>query len=237
MSNEVQTPASGQPANKRALNEMRRLDPQAGKPSRDIPDDLKPHYHQDGNAFRSAYHQEKIEFVDRGARMHAYFPVSTFTTRAMAHIAESRGWKEMEVTGTEKFRQAAYVEAAARGISVRGYEPSAKDKDILERRHDRKEAEHNPVVQAFLKAETKKDRDAAAKQYPELKAAFAADAAAKAIAEEKIDSKKSAANFVGRFRDSIAIALHTGRALPNVEVQTERKAADKTVNPDQSRTR
>jgi hypothetical protein len=239
MSNEApELPEGGRTPNKRSLNEIRRVGiAEQGSPDRTIPEHLKPHYHQDGNAFRSAYRPDRIEFVDRGSRMHAYFPISTFTVRALAEIAIARGWKELEVTGSKDFQRSTYVEAVSRGLRVRGYEPTQKDLEILQRRSERREAEKNPLVQAFLAAESKKDREDAAKKYPQLKAAFLADAAAKAIAEAKIDSKKAAENFVSRFRDSIAIALHTGRPLPTPEVKAERPRPSKVEDRDQGRSR
>lgn len=230
-------PEGGRTPNKRPLNEIRRIGDEKGSPDRTIPEHLKPHYHQDGNAFRSAYRPDRIEFVDRGSRMHAYFPISTFTVRALAEIAVARGWKDLEVTGTKDFQQSAYVEAVSRGLKVRGYEPTQKDLEILQRREERREAECNPVVQAFLAAESKKDQESATKKYPQLKAAFVADAAAKAIAETKIDSKKAAESFVSRFRDSIAIALHTGRALPAPEIKVQPVRPSKIEDRDQSRSR
>jgi hypothetical protein len=238
MSNEAPAlPEGGRTVNKRPLNEIRRIGGEQGSPDRTIPEHLKPHYHQDGNAFRSAYRPDRIEFVDRGTRMHAYYPISTFTARALIDIAQARGWKEIEVTGSKQFQQSIYVEATSKNLGVRGYEPTQKDAEILQRRAERRESEKNPMVQAFLHAESKKDRDDAVKKYPELKAAFLADAAAKAVAEAKIDSKKAAEIFVSRFRDSIAIALHTGRALPTAEVKAERPCPSKVEDRGQNRSR
>jgi hypothetical protein len=240
MSDETQTPPLPEGARtvtKRDLNEIRRIGGEPGSPDRTIPEHLKPHYHQDGNAYRSAYRPDQIEFVDRGNRMHAYFPISTFTTRALIEIAEARGWKEIEVTGSKKFQQSVYVEATSRNLGVRGYEPTQKDAEILQHRAERRESEKNPMVQAFLQAESKKDREAAVKKYPQLQAAFVADAAAKAVAEAKIDSKKAAESFISRFRDSIAIALHTGRALPATELKAERPRPSKVEDRDQGRSR
>ena len=62
-------------------------------------------------------------------------------------------------------------------------------------------------------------------------------AAAKAVAEAKIDSKKAAESFISRFRDSIAIALHTGRALPATELKAERPRPSKVEDRDQGRSR
>ncbi|WIG54575.1 MAG: hypothetical protein OJF61_000361 [Rhodanobacteraceae bacterium] len=238
MSNEAPAlPEGGRTVNKRPLNEIRRVGGEQGSPDRTMPEHLKPHYHQDGNAFRSAYRPDRIEFVDRGSRMHAYYPISTFTTRALIDIAQARGWKEIEVTGSKQFQQSIYVEATSKSLGVRGYEPTQKDAEILQRRAERRESEKNPMVQAFLHAESKKDRDDAVKKYPELKAAFVADAAAKAVAEAKIDSKKAAEVFVSRFRDSIAIALHTGRTLPAAEVKAERPRPSKVEDRVQDRSR
>lgn len=240
MSTEGQTQAAstdGKPANKRALNEMIRADASQGAPDRTVPDEVGKHYHKDGNAYRSAYLNDKVEFVDRGNRMHAYFPVSSFTVRSMVEISESRGWKEMEVTGTDKFRSSVYIEASQRGIAVKGYEPTQKDAEVLQRREDRKAAQSNPMVQAFTNAETAKDRAQAAKDFPKLKEAFAVEAAARAFADEKIDSKKSAMNFVDRIRDNIAIALHTGRDLPKIEIADRNAGQDKSQTQSQDRGR
>lgn len=229
-------PAGGHSGN-RALNEIRRKESVAGTPDRSFPEYVGQHYHQDGNAYRSAYIPDKIEFVDRGNRLHAYHPVSTFTKRTLVETAQARDWKAIEVTGNERFRQGIYIEAASRGLAVHGYEPTAQDVEILGRRAECKAAESNPMVQAYLNAESKAQRDAASKKHPALKQAFAGDAAAKAFADENIDSKKSAANFVSRFRDNTAIALHTGRELPKVQVKQEARQAEPPTTKDHGRTR
>lgn len=234
-------PAGSNPAggasDRRQLNEIRRVEHVDGKPDRSMPSYVSEHYHKDGNAFRSAYIPDKIELVDRGNRMHAYRPVSRFTERTMVEAAQTRGWKSVEVTGDERFRQGIYIEAASRGLPVQGYMPTEQDADILQRREDRKAAESNPMVRAYLDAETKPQRTKATKQHPQLKQAFAADAAAIAFADANIDSKKAAANFVGRFRDNTAIALHTGRELPKVQTadKAQEAPAAKPKQHDRSR--
>lgn len=234
------TTATGKaPTGKRALNEFVRSDGAEGKPSFHIPDNVAKHYIKDGNAYKSAYREGKIEFVDRGNRMHAYHPISTFTVRAMSEIAESRGWKAIEVTGTDKFKQSAYIENESRGIKVGGYKPTQKDSEILQRREDRKAAQENPVVKAYLEAETVKAKTAAAKQYPELKEAFNETKKAEAVAAN-IDSKKAASNFIGRFKDSVAIALHTGKEIPKVagvEAKQTKTVERPEPSQDQGRSR
>lgn len=226
------------PVRKQPLNEIIRNDGAKGRPSTEIPDNIAKHYVQDGRAYKSAYRQDKIEFVDRGDRLHAYKPVSTFTMRAMAEIAEHRGWKSMEVTGTPQFKQGMYVEATTKNVPVtKGYEASPRDAEILQRRDDRKAAEQNPMVKAYLEADTVKARNAAVKQYPELKEPFNETKKAEAAAES-IDSKRAAANFVGRYKDSVAIALHTGREIPKVAgVEAKQTKAAESPQPDQDKGR
>lgn len=51
--------------------------------------------------------------------------------RDMVSIAQHRSWKEVELRGSEEFRRTAWLEASARGISVRGYEPDPIDRAAL----------------------------------------------------------------------------------------------------------
>ncbi|MBV6855859.1 MULTISPECIES: LPD7 domain-containing protein [Xanthomonas] len=215
------------------LNELRRNDGgERQAPTRDIPERLNKYYHQDGNAYRSATINDKIEFVDRGHRMHGYRPISQFTIRSMVEIAENRGWKSLEITGDQAFKSRAYVEAASRGMEVKGYEPNAKDAELLKNRADRKEAKENPKVQAFMNADDKRKMTAAAKKFPELKDAFAARAAVVKHAET-IDSIKGREQYVGGMVDRIALAVHRGEAIPQVQIKQEPdKAAAKTAGQE-----
>ena len=49
----------------------------------------------------------------------------------MVQIAESRGWKEIAVDGSEIFRKEVWEAAAERGISVRGYIPKEEEKEEM----------------------------------------------------------------------------------------------------------
>jgi type V secretory pathway adhesin AidA len=51
--------------------------------------------------------------------------------RDMVSVAQHRSWKEIEVRGSEEFRRTAWLEASARGLSVRGYEPDPVDRAAL----------------------------------------------------------------------------------------------------------
>ena len=51
--------------------------------------------------------------------------------RDMVSVAQHRGWKEVEVRGSQEFRRTAWLEASVRGLPVRGYEPDPVDHAAL----------------------------------------------------------------------------------------------------------
>jgi len=58
----------------------------------------------------------------------------------MVRIAEARGWDEIKVSGSETFRKEVWLEAASRGMHVKGYTPSEQDKAELAKRLSETEA-------------------------------------------------------------------------------------------------
>lgn len=221
----------------RPLNEIRRNDGQErGTPTRDIPADLAKHYHQVDNSYRSPTNHDRIEFVDRGSRMHGYNPVSAFTARAMVQIAESRGWKSLELTGVNDFKSKVFVESAKRGIGVRGYEPTDKDREILQRHADRSAAAANPKVQAFLAAESGDDMVVAAQRYPELVNAFVIRSALRKQSEQLADaSPRSRQQWLGARLDRVVLALHRGEPLPDVQLRQTPSAERESQAGDEGR--
>lgn len=51
--------------------------------------------------------------------------------QAAIEIAEEKGWSAIEVRGSGKFKAEAWYHAQLRGLNVKGYEPSAADKERL----------------------------------------------------------------------------------------------------------
>lgn len=54
--------------------------------------------------------------------------------RDMVAVAEHRGWEAVTVRGPAAFRREAWLEAAARGLTVHGYEPADLDHETLRKR-------------------------------------------------------------------------------------------------------
>lgn len=53
------------------------------------------------------------------------------TVSHMMDVAQARGWTSLHVRGTATFKQEAWIEAQARGLAVKGYEPTPDDRRNL----------------------------------------------------------------------------------------------------------
>jgi putative DNA primase/helicase len=62
-------------------------------------------------------------FTDRGGRLTTPSE-NTEVIRSLVAIAEARGWNEITVRGTERFRKDAWFAARLAGLKVRGYRPN-----------------------------------------------------------------------------------------------------------------
>lgn len=200
------------------LNEIRRTDA-TGPEVPVLPTSLSAHFRQQGMTWRPVDQPETVAVVDRGHRMHAFSRETTQVVAAMVVAAECRGWKSLDVSGTDTFRRAAYVEATARGIEVSGYEPSPADRSAGNRGAELMASLRNPRVQAYLKAESPAERKTASAAYPGLDRAFAAEDVARRTLESRPNVGKAAVDaFMTRFRENTAIALDKGRSLPDIGV-------------------
>jgi len=71
-------------------------------------------------------------FTDRGEKLTTQSE-NTEVVRSLVTIAQSRGWGEVRVRGSERFRREAWVAAQTAGIEVRGYKPSEFEQSRLAR--------------------------------------------------------------------------------------------------------
>jgi hypothetical protein len=111
------SPPGGDPA-----AELRRIELQLR--NRYLFDAGKYHF-RDGN--------RGLAFEDRGDALRT--PVNDQGVIAsMLDLAEHRGWKSLQVTGTTGFRRSAWLAASERGLQVQGFQPTAIDRVELEER-------------------------------------------------------------------------------------------------------
>ncbi len=216
------------PAPAEAQNQVRDQSAFADAQARDklVPETVAAAYKREGQKYLDANDPKKVAFVDKGNRLQT---IRTFDDKAvedMVATADARGWSELKVTGDEAFRRKAWIEATARGIEVKGYEPTEKDKlraDQLGKQTGHANSiEKNETVEAYRNA---RDGDAgqkkdAAKQHPELIKAFALEQAAKAFASQRLE-KDSRDGFVAALRENIERGLAKGNSLPEIRKRQE----------------
>jgi putative DNA primase/helicase len=71
-------------------------------------------------------------FTDRGDRLTTQSE-NTEVVRSLITIAQSRGWGEVRVRGSERFRREAWAAAQTAGLAIRGYKPSEFEQGRLVR--------------------------------------------------------------------------------------------------------
>ena len=82
-------------------------------------------------------------FTDRG-RWLTTPSENTEVIRSLVAIAQARGWSEITVRGTERFRKEAWFAARTAGLEVRGYRPSEFEQAHLVRTLARDEGKTSP---------------------------------------------------------------------------------------------
>jgi conjugative element/phage-associated large polyvalent protein len=86
-----------------------------------VPDHVRQRFVQVGKHYYFA--DGARAFTDRGGRLTTPSE-NTEVIRSLVVIAEARGWNEITVRGTERFRKEAWFAARLAGLEVRGYRPT-----------------------------------------------------------------------------------------------------------------
>ena len=95
-----------------------------------IPEEVRRRFVQIKNAYFFA--DGAKAFTDRGDKLTTPSE-NTEVVRSLVSIAEARGWSEVVVRGTERFRREAWGAARKAGLEVRGYKPTEFEKERLVR--------------------------------------------------------------------------------------------------------
>lgn len=107
----------------------------------DVPEDLQRRYFVDGRGgpglgFYADATVSAAAFRDRGDRL-TTTRTDPHVIRHLTAIARHRGWTKVTLTGAPEFRREAWLVARAEGLEVRGYKPTERDAQDLERRRER----------------------------------------------------------------------------------------------------
>lgn len=125
----------------------------------------------------------KLAFKDKGERM-VSASNDERVAKAMATMAEAKGWKTIKVSGHPDFQKEVWMEASLRGLEVRGFKPSEQDLKLLEARRDRT---LNNTVERDV------DRERAAPRKPQSRAQEQAPLAAERAATSPAKESTTAA--------------------------------------------
>lgn len=93
-----------------------------------VPQSIRDRFVQDGHRF---YFPDGVSaFRDLGHRL-TTSSENTQVVHSLIQIAHARGWTELTVRGTERFRQEAWRQARLNGLAVRGYRPTDPEQAAL----------------------------------------------------------------------------------------------------------
>jgi hypothetical protein len=144
-----------------------------------VPQSVRDRFVQDGHRF--FFPDGAPAFRDLGRRL-TTSSENTQVVHSLIEIAHSRGWTEVTVTGTERFRQEAWRQARLAGLGVRGYRPTDEEQAQLIRALGRRLARSTERVDS-------PSADPAAPARPPREAPARAGAAAGGEARERIVGK------------------------------------------------
>jgi Large polyvalent protein-associated domain 7 len=99
--------------------------PRADTDSWTVPQSVRDRFVQDGHRFY--FPDGAPAFRDLGRRLTTPSE-NTQVIHSLIEIARSRGWTEVRVTGTERFRHEAWRQARLAGLSVHGFRPSEEQR-------------------------------------------------------------------------------------------------------------
>jgi hypothetical protein len=95
-----------------------------------VPDEIKQRFVQVGNKYH--FPDGARAFTDHGNRLTSPSENSE-VTKSLISIAQARGWSDITISGTERFKKEAWFAARLAGLDVRGYSPTEFEQERLVR--------------------------------------------------------------------------------------------------------
>jgi hypothetical protein len=188
-----------------------------GRPRRgaagDVPDRLRQRYYTEETRREWRFYvdaQVKTPtFQDRGRRL-VSARSDPNAIRDMAAIAEHRGWRLVEVQGTPGFRREAWMASRTLGLEVKGYSPTPRDLQELDRRRANRERLEARLNDLAAPPPTRGDRlDGAADRLKTVEA----------VVRTRIVEPAAQDRLMGRARARIADWLDRGARFDRLPTQ------------------
>jgi gas vesicle protein len=102
----------------------------------ELPDHVRDAYKVKSGRFYDKK-SDQVRFEDHGKKLSTSMEDHSVVEH-MLDVAAAKNWDHIELSGTDGFKQMAWLAASARGIKTQGYEPSEQDQQKLEQlRHER----------------------------------------------------------------------------------------------------
>ena len=207
-----------------------------------VPVEVAQQYTKVGDKFHYKPAGTELAFQDKGNRLETRSD-SEQVAESLVRIAEARGWDEIKVAGTETFRKEVWMEAASRGMHIKGYTPSEQDKAELAKRSNDSTLTGSSVNGATFRgreilaqpaspvAESKSQAMAnsfanesavdAVRKHPELAGAVAATAAIEKRAQADGLTSEQQQVLKARVRQNIMNSIEAGTLPKPIEIREE----------------
>ena len=212
-----------------------------------VPPEVEDRYLHVGDKFYYSDNSKKVAFEDKGNKLVTESD-SHAVADSMVKIALARGWDEIKVSGTETFRKEVWLDAASRGMQVKGYSPSEQDKAELAKRMKTIEAappaevkedfrvRENPektMAQRMADSLVNDPPEKAVQKFPALANAVAALEAINKRAEQDGLSQHQRDIVVSRARQHLRNSIERVEQIPDVRLSE--KTAARTQEHELSR--
>ena len=164
-----------------------------------------------------------LAFEDKGARI-ATQTEDPVVAASMVELAVAKGWKELKVTGSESFRRSVWLEAAKRGMAIRGYEPKPQDELLLQemKAQSPRTVSVHQLGPDRARTFTEQTQDEALRIYPELQKAYAGRASIYQWIDANIPDPQKQIELRAEIDRGMAERLTKGE-IPSVVVLPEPK--------------
>jgi len=159
-----------------------------------VPEEVKRRFVQIGNKYH--FPDGARAFTDHGNRLTSPSENSE-VIKSLVSIAQVRGWSDITLSGTERFRQEAWFAARLAGLDVRGYSPT--------------EFEQGRLVRALARAQAPAEQSAALGVPPSSSSLWSAGSA---TAAPRASDDRAQAHPEGRKRQR---TLQVGRLVSHGE--------------------
>lgn len=221
----------------------------------EMPDELESRFIRVGSKlYRSAHDKKPIATVSADrikARDASALP-------DLVRLAKANGWTSLRINGDAEFKRAAYLAAAAQGITIEGYRPDAKTKAAAEREqsryaaseviqnskrtnrsHDRtnsqvRDNKEKPDPRVELADRFRRQTHSENAKDPSLRRAQSHVAHAMTIAASRFphDASRQKA-FVDRRKDEIASRLERGERMAGIQIRQQQNERIRAMQQNQ----